>query len=256
MDFLKKINFLFSGDYANPNSAPNIILLWMYKLSFPITITLSYLNLSPNQVTTISLISAIIACVSLVVNDGWTIFVIFWVTSVVLDLCDGTLARMKNKKSKSAFRYDHMSDLFKIYLLSLSIGLYFMNTMIWILTTTASSLYLYNMVLVHDLQNIAIRTIDDKKQFSESIIQTIRLRERFSLIAYIAKFRFIERLYKAFHSIFLNINGHTYLAFTFLPISLNYAKLIFSYLIFISILNGVLNIKNLNQYTRPSKEKS
>ena len=103
----KIINRIFSEKYVTPGA--NVIQLLMYRIAYPFAVLLNKLHLSPNQITTQSLVFSILAFIALIYDEGWVWFSIFWGVSLLLDFCDGTVARMANKVSKTAFRYDHMS---------------------------------------------------------------------------------------------------------------------------------------------------
>lgn len=249
MNNTKIVSDFFSDRYANHSAIQgNFIVLWMYRFSYPLAVIFTKLKLTPNQITTLSLIFSIVACVSLVFLESNMVFAALWGISVILDLCDGTVARMNNNKSTSAFRYDHMSDLFKIYILTLSISLHFMDTTVWVMAVSASCLYLYNMVLTHDI--LKYKSKPNEKINSDKDLNNRRLRHRYSFVAWLVKFRLVISFYKAFHSILLTVSAHTYLLFCLMPYNVTFTLSMLSYLALISILHAAVNIKTLNSYSR------
>lgn len=127
--FKKLVDRVFSDEFVHADV--NIVQLVMYRSAYPFAVFLKNLRLSPNLITTLSLIFSILAFAALAFDEGWAWFSVFWGMAVLLDFCDGTVARMTNKLSKQAFRYDHMSDLFKIFLLFLGAGFRYDTGLVW-----------------------------------------------------------------------------------------------------------------------------
>ena len=130
---------MFSGRYIQ--AEVNIVQLVMYRFAYPFAVLLNRLGMSANLITTLSLVCSLLAFSALAFDDGWRWFTIFWGTSVLLDFCDGTVARMSDSVSKSAFRYDHMSDLIKISLVIMGAAVRYDDLVIWLLAFAASFLF-------------------------------------------------------------------------------------------------------------------
>ena len=73
---------------------------------------LVYTAVTPNQITTLRLVTGIGAAVALAVGDeGWSrLGAIVFVISVVLDRADGELARLSGKTSEQGHKYDLLAD--------------------------------------------------------------------------------------------------------------------------------------------------
>ena len=122
----------------------------IYKLAYPFALLFKKCDVSPNIVTYISFFLALVAFTSLIMKN-LTGYLFFWFLSYILDYADGTLARMTKNIGTSALRIDHTSDLVKILVIFLSIGIYFDNQLIWILTFLSSTIFLFYTVLSHDI---------------------------------------------------------------------------------------------------------
>jgi len=236
----KIIDRIFSDKYVNHGAvAGNIVLLLMYRFAYPFAALLNKLNLSPNQITTQSLFFSILAFAALVFDEGWVWFSIFWGMTVLLDFCDGTVARMANKVSKSAFRYDHMSDLFKISLVILGIGLHYNDALVWVLAFSASFVFMYGDVLNNTLGSIAklaAKTQQATNSDEVSLPPNSRRRDRYRIVAWVVKRDWLLTIYKNTYAVLLTVNGHTLLLFFILPLGRGYALAGFSYLIFVELL--------------------
>ncbi len=193
----------------------------MYGVSYPFAYLLNAIRISPNNITTISIVLTFIACYALITGSVmW--YLVFWACAVLLDFCDGTVARMSNTVSKSAFRYDHMSDLLKIAAIFLSVAIYFSESFIWILSFCALFFYLYYTLISHDLDNHSkIGSNPESEHKPEGGEGGLKNR--------IKQNPFLYRIAAQIYSIFATINGHTLLLFFLLPLNANLAALIYIY---------------------------
>lgn len=92
VSFLSRV---FSDRYVNEAAiGSNLLLLAMYRFAYPFSVLLIGLRLSPNFITTLSLLCALLAALALALAEGTVIFAAFWGLTVLLDFCDGTVARM------------------------------------------------------------------------------------------------------------------------------------------------------------------
>lgn len=205
----KIIDRVFSDQYIHLNV--NIVQLVMYRGAYPCALMLSRLGLSPNQITTASLISAVIAFYTLAFLDGWIWFSVFWGLSVLLDFSDGTVARMTDRVSKMAFRYDHMSDLFKVSLIILGVGIRYNDPLIWILSVSACFAFMYGDALNRELGIANSRQVEGGMKSTRK--PGVRRRDRYRLIGWVFKYEFLYKIYKSIISVLLTVNGHTLLLF-------------------------------------------
>lgn len=77
------------------------------------------LSLTPNILTTISLLLAILAVI-LFYNDYYVLSAIIFFISYIFDCCDGHFARKYNKITKFGCYYDHFSDILKYILFGIA----------------------------------------------------------------------------------------------------------------------------------------
>jgi len=232
----------------------NPIQKLLYKLAYPIAKISSKFGLTPNILTLISFIFTIFAFISLVKNYLLS-FILFWFVAFILDYADGTLARMTSSKGKTALRYDHISDLLKISLIFLGFGLYYDNQLIWILTFSSAVLFLFYTVLNHELdfvlkitalstKSLNIKLNKDKKK-KLTLISQIKL--------LIKKKIFLKNFILTFLSVFFYVNGHTLLIFFFIPLNFNFAIILLTYFILITIFHSIQRAKILNKLKKIKK---
>jgi len=235
----KIIGRIFSDKYVNHKAVVgNVVLLMMYRFASPFSVLLNKLNMSPNQITTQSLVFSILAFAALVFDEGWILFSFFWGMTVLLDFCDGTVARMADKVSKSAFRYDHMSDLLKIFLTFLGIALRYDDHLIWTLAFSASFGFMYGDILNHTLGCIAKHVTQTQQQSissEDSFRSNGQMRDRHFIVAWIVKYDLLVKIYKNTRSALLTINGHTLLLFFLFPLGKEFALWGLGYLLFIEL---------------------
>lgn len=260
----------FSGKYANHKAiGNNFILLLMYRFAYPFAILLNKLHMSPNQITTASTAFALLAFVTLAIDDGWIIFTGCWGVSVLLDFCDGTVARMTNKISKPAFRYDHMSDLPKMFLIFLGAGFRYDNSLIWSITSSVIFLYMYYTVLNHELHNVKklsgknmmVSMCGEVVLITRSALAPVpnnRIRDRYRIVAWIVQhnflfktFQLLLKSYQALYTVLTTINGHTLLLFFLVPLGPNFTVWAFSYFGLIALIGIRERIGQLLAIPRP-----
>jgi len=225
-NFRKLIDRVFSDEYIY--AEVNIVQLLMYRFAYPFAVLLNNLRVSANLVTSLSLIFSILAFSALAFDEGWVLFSIFWGVTVLLDFCDGTVARMSNKVSKQAFRYDHMSDLFKIFLLFLGAGMRYDTGVVWIVSVVVLFLFMYFMILNHDIVHIRKLSLlkepvarDSDPQLppmdTSPVEPGLRIRERYRIVAWMVKFDLLYKVWRLFWPPLTTINGHTLLLFFLFP---------------------------------------
>ncbi|AEF99611.1 CDP-alcohol phosphatidyltransferase family protein [Methylomonas methanica] len=263
---IKIISHIFADKYVNHNAViGNPILLLMYRLAYPFAVLLVKLRFSPNQITTQSLIFSMLAFSSLVFDEGCVWFSVFWGMTVLLDFCDGTVARMTDTVSKTAFRYDHMSDIFKISLVVLGVGIRFDEMPIWILCSSFIFFYGYSEILAHDLKNFStIALLNDLLNSSEinsavksdqNIVERQRIRDRFEMLKFaLERFPLLMnsmlKIFKFIYSAIFTFNGHTLLIFFLLPVGGWVTKIVFIHLIYLSFHGSVSGIRQLRHINR------
>jgi phosphatidylglycerophosphate synthase len=146
--------------YENP-----IDRFFYYSIEY-ISDTIFNLNITPNMITFIGLICALISAYFLY-GKKIIYCIIFWIISYYLDLLDGYIARKYNQGSVFGGWFDHISDLIKlvIYLYILFIHKKF------------NIIYIIILLTILGLSNTACRTKflkrDENKEDSLYLIKNI-----------------------------------------------------------------------------------
>lgn len=226
----------------------NFINKIIYKLAFFFALLFKRLGLSPNFITCISFLFALLAFTFLITKNLIG-YLFFWFLSYIFDYADGTLARITKKIGGSALRIDHISDLIKISVIFLAIALYFNNILIWILTFICSTIYLFYSVLSHEIywtKKYNIKKINLKKK---KVLNNSKIFLKFYKF-FEEKKKFIKKIIPNFISIFVNINGHTLLILFFIPLNINLAYIFMIYFIFICTFQSVNLAMQLNVLKR------
>ena len=150
---------MINNKYFN-NASINNFLIWLLSyLVFPISRIFAFFKISPNFLTFLSLIFTFTAFYFLI-NDQYFLFSLFWFLNIVFDYCDGQVARLTNKVNKTAFRFDHLSDILKISVILLGSAIYYKNENLWIVIFITNFLFLFFIILNHSTQKI----VDQKKK--------------------------------------------------------------------------------------------
>ena len=116
-----KLQSLKACGVGMKNKSLNVGNKLIYTITRPILILAIKMNLSPNFITTLSLIFSIASLLLAITFQNITIYIVSNIISVLLDYVDGPLARSTKRTRKSEFRYDHYSDLIKINIFVFSI---------------------------------------------------------------------------------------------------------------------------------------
>ena len=241
--------------FSNKNAIfGNPIQKLLYILGYLFALIAKRFGLSPNGLTLISFICTSLAFVGLVKNNVYS-FVALWFIAYILDYADGTLSRMTNSKGKTALRYDHISDLLKISLIFLGFGLYYNNQVIWILTFSSATLYLFYTILNHELKlvqklnsmSISSLNIKSNKNHNNKFFKKKELTKKDQIKLFIKKIPFFKNFILSLLTIFLSINGHTLLIFFFIPLNYNFATILLTYFILITTFQSIQRANELNK---------
>ena len=249
------VAILFSDQYANKKAIGcNNLLHCMYRFAHPLSKLLYFARVKPNVITLMSCGAAIAAAYSIACLTNKLPFIIFWCLSILLDFCDGTVARMSGNVTRTAFRVDHMSDIAKISIIIIATGWHYESQEIWVLACFSTFIFLYSMLTQHDL-NFALEVKNSKnksKQNSLSINSKSWKGEfkRFSVI--VLDYLRIKSYIKIFMAVTMTLNGHTLLLFIALVFNENTAKICFCYFILLCGMKTVSNIKYLLSLPKPS----
>lgn len=231
---------LFSKSYVKKEIVEyNVILLFLYVIATPLSKVFVWFKISPNAITIGSILAAIAAFISLIVHDGYLYFCVFWTISLHLDFCDGTVARMTGNINKTAFRFDHTSDIFKISLVLLGAGIFYNTLVIWILSATALFSFLFTAILNHDIgaynkMSCFINApVTPPKSEQNSDSNSLKSRLRKSVV--------ILNLF----TFFVTMNGHTLVFFLMIPFGIIHVEIFLIYIILITLFRSVIVINRL-----------
>lgn len=220
---------LFSDRYANHAAiGHNILLLAMYRLAYPFAVLLNAARLSPNQITVLSCLSAIGAAAALVLAaDTWP-FAVLWGVSLLLDFCDGTVARMSSRVSTNAFRFDHMSDLAKVSLVVVAAAARYQTLSMWIVSSAAMFGFLYYAAISQELKTVMVQSRATPDSPAGGGFQGR-----------------LPPLVRVIYTAVATINGHTLLVFFALPLGPGAASMALMYLAAVSLFGVALRVRIL-----------
>ena len=221
----KKINSFFSSEFANKEAiAYNRLSLLIYKTAYPTAKLFAKFSIKPNTVTWASVFFTLLAVLSLNLTTTPFYFVLFWLISIHLDFSDGTLARMTRKVSKSAFRIDHMTDLLKLFMVFLSVGIFYKTFITWMLVSSTIFFLMYSEILSHLMKFYFNRQTNSNIQVSGTNIS-----ESYFFKSLFGNSPLLISFLRNIHSIFFSISGHTLIFFCLLPFGELYANALLFY---------------------------
>lgn len=223
---MRWINALFSAQYA-PKSAikNNLIQELMYRAAFPVAKFLAGCGMSPNVITTGSVVFALLAAIFICAGGSPWVFAILWLFSLVLDLCDGTVARMTMRVSKVAFRYDHYSDLFKFA----SVGI----AVVYKHSGTHAAIFSYMALFFFMLHDLLHKDVVSIGECSNSI-----QRDEGTVTVF-------KKIIRNIFVIVSTINGHTFLLIAFVGQGEVVASIVYGYIATVAAARSALYVRRL-----------
>jgi len=205
---------IFNTQFANQNLIKTSIINYlMYLISSPIVYLSAKLRLTPNMLTTFSILFSFLS-IYFLYNDLILVFQISWFFALMLDYSDGPLAR-KTKNFSSGFNYDHLSDLFKISCLTAALAMFHKDFSGIIMSYIFIFLLLFNETISH--------SEGAKNKFSnQTPIVTTYFFNKLPL--------WLVKILQQFYNTVFVFHGHSLLLFLIMPKSLLILQLILSYL--------------------------
>lgn len=226
--------------FAGLRSTYNPLLKLLYLSAYPVSILFKKLGFTPNFITLFSFVFSVLAFYSLCEQKLYN-FIFFWYLSYLFDFVDGTLARMTDNTRTTSLRIDHLSDLIKIALILLGLGIYFQDLYVWVFLFISTTLFFFYAVLNHDLSAvkkiIAFKnhkvTSDTNKDTNANQSRVLKrsLRQTFSIYL---------------KNTFFVIDGHTLIIFFFIPISKTVAFSLLGYFCLVLIYQSYFRIRDLS----------
>lgn len=229
---------VFSDRYANHGAiGSNLLLLAMYRLAYPFARAFNALGLTPNFLTVLSCVAAVAAAAALVLHPGAWLFAVLWGTSLLLDFCDGTVARMSGRISRNAFRFDHMSDLAKVSIIIVATGWRHQETASWLLASAAMFAFLYYAVISQELKAVRLQLPAAAAGEPAATDQGFQGRLPFPL--------------RVTYAALVTINGHTLLIFFAVPFGHDGTAIALSYLTTITLFGALIRVRILLSLPKP-----
>ncbi|MCV0437837.1 MAG: CDP-alcohol phosphatidyltransferase family protein [Hydrogenophaga sp.] len=226
-------NAMLSNPYAKQDSLDyNPLNRLLYSAAYPLAIGFARLRVTPNQVTGLSCFMSAIAGYAMIQGSPW-MFVCAWTLALLLDYCDGTVARMTGSVSQTAFRFDHTSDLIKVSGILICVALGYESTVMWIVASGAAIAFLvYNSL---NLELKVARERHSKSTASEGNKVTLST---------------LAGWWRISRTTLLAVNGHTLLFFLFTAIDVHWALLVCTHFAVICLLGAAQRIALLRQLPR------
>lgn len=226
--------------YGNKHCSVSPIMALMYLIAYPIALLFAKIRIKPNLVTFFSFLFSTFAFASLC-HSRVMYFCIFWLIAYLLDFVDGTLARMTNQIRKKALRFDHHSDLIKIFLLFLGFGFYFDKKHVWVMCFISACLYLFYTILNHDLNYTKKLLKVTKSQNSNKIVSQNDNQSTKKILPSVL----IRNIFAYFKGTFLIIHGHTLVIFFIIPLDEKFAFYTMIYFSLILTFQSYYRIRDL-----------
>jgi phosphatidylglycerophosphate synthase len=94
---------------------PDYMGVLFSRLSIRLSYLFSFTSITPNELTTLSLVAALAGAVLIQDSNYWNRLsgIVLWFVAYVLDFCDGDIARYRNMKSEFGDWFDAVTDRVK-----------------------------------------------------------------------------------------------------------------------------------------------
>ena len=244
------IGRFFLDKYLNDHSKSNVVIYLFGRFAYPMAVLFVKLRITPNQITTLSILFALGAAAVLAFDGNWCFFVVLWFLSLLFDFCDGIVARITSQVRQSSFRYDHTSDLFKIFVIVLGVSIRHDIFYLWIISICFIFSFMYYMLLNHDFDSASKINKMRHLEFETNNGLSIKTKENLSLKKRLKKHlegTLFLKILLGVNAVFFTINGHTLLVFLLFPLGLNTTIIILIYLSILSLYGVLNNIQNLRK---------
>lgn len=204
-------------------SANNNIIVWLLSyFSLPLSKLFNQLKITPNTLTFFSLTCIVLGCKELI-NGNFILFCSYLVISIILDICDGQVARMSGKVNKSNLDIDHITDIIKISLIFLSFGVLINTKFNWIIIFLTSFFYLFYCFIISETNKIQKKNIKKRIRLSKPFFFNYFSSNIFWMI------------YKIMVPLIITFNSHSLFLFLLILIDLNLINFVLSYFISVYI---------------------
>ena len=209
--------------YFTKNSSTNFIILIISYISYPLSLILKKTPFSANLITLNSLFFGIFSIYFIIFKNNFSLFLLFFYFSIILDFCDGQVARMKRTVNETEFDLDINVDLLKNCIIFTSIAYFYNDAFYWICTCLLIFLYTY-FIKTH----LIISKIQKSKDINDKV-------NKINILGHLK-------------IILLSINAHTFLVVPLMLINLKYAFIILLYMCGLFGVHTLKNIIKLNSF--------
>jgi phosphatidylglycerophosphate synthase len=200
-------------------TANNNIFVWLLSyFSLPLSKLFNQLRITPNTLTFFSFICIVLGCKELI-NGNFIFFCSYLIISIILDICDGQVARMSGNVNKSNLDIDHITDVIKISLIFLSFGILINTKFNWIIIFLSSFFYLFYCFIISETKKIHKKNIKKKIRLSKPMFFNYFSLNTFSMI------------YKIMLPLVITFNCHSLFLFLLILIDLNLINFVLLYFI-------------------------
>lgn len=237
---MKRLVLFFTNPHAKRETTiDNPLAALLYGLAYPLARLLASLRVSPNQITVLSCVFSAAAFGLLATGAPAFQVALCWGAAVVLDFCDGTVARMCARTSRTAFRFDHFSDVAKICAVILGAGIRYDDKITWIVVAGGIFSFLYYTLLNHELNSVRTRAAE-KPQIGAPTRSWRR-----SAFEEEAGVTLMIRMLRVVYVTFGTIGGHTLLCLLLLPFGREAAMLAIAYMVIVTSCGAAVRIRYL-----------
>lgn len=205
-----------------PTANNNIIVWLLSHFSLPLSKFFNQLKITPNTLTFFSFICIVLGCKELI-NENFILFCSYLIISIILDICDGQVARMSGNVNSSNLDIDHITDIIKISLIFLSFGILINTKFNWIIIFLSNFFYLFYCFIISETNKIQIKNIKKRRRLSKPIFFNYFSLNLFSMI------------YKIMLPLIITFNSHSLFLFLLILIDLKLINFILTYYICVYI---------------------
>ncbi len=239
------------------------LLYFLYLSAVPLAKLLIFCRIKPNSITTLSNLTAIAGLIFLAWGSSAWLFQIAWVLALLLDIADGTVARVTGQSSAQGSFYDHMSDQVKVIALFLSVALRYNEYEVWIVAFIVNGLFMFyglvnqvcsiRALLLNKVVSVAILEIKDSPQQE---LGSLKQAGRGRIKSFFDKHPFVKKALLGVYASLFVMYGNCMILL--LPVSLGTdwamaSMLLFGLVTFRSLVEVVLNTIKVNKQIAQAK---
>lgn len=216
-----------------PACNTNLVIWVMSSICFPISKLFATYKISPNLITALSFILIIISC-SFLLQGNLILFSLTFIFSILLDFCDGQVARILKKSNDTKFNFDHLSDIIKVSIIYLTFGILFDEFYSWIFFFISHFLFSFYIYLHSIVSNIS--------EVKNNLIKKDRI--NFLFFEYF-KLNFFKMIYKILIPLIITFNAGSLFLILLILIDIKMIYVVFLYFNFVFIFRIFKNSKKL-----------